>query len=78
MGSIIQLTAQGIDFNEKVICKAKSEGITYMEAIIDCCDQYGLEPESVAKLLSKPIKEKVESEAIEFNFRKSKSALKFE
>lgn len=41
----------------------RTEGMGYAEAIIHTCDQRGIEPEDVAKLISGSLKEKLEAEA---------------
>jgi hypothetical protein len=43
-----------------------------MESIIDLCEKYGIEPESAAKLLSKPIREKLKSEFETLNMVRGK------
>lgn len=78
MGSIISLKAAGVDFSKEVEDKVKKDKITFIEAILECCEKHGIEPESSAKLLSKPIKERIEMEAIEFNLRSSKKTLPLE
>ncbi len=51
------------DFSKEVelLTRSRMSG-KYMESIIDLCEKYGIEPESAAKLLSKPIREKLKSE----------------
>ena len=46
----------------------KSGGVTYMEAILDYCVKNNMEPDAVAPLISKPLKEKLEADARELNF----------
>ena len=43
-------------------------GITYMDAILDYCEKNQMEPDAVAPLISKPLKEKIEADARELNF----------
>lgn len=46
-----------------------SEGnITYMDAILEYCEQNQMEPDTIAPLISKPLKEKIEADARELNF----------
>lgn len=47
--------------------------INYIDAIIVYCDENGLELESVPKLLSKPLKEKIKRDAQYLNFVKRTS-----
>ena len=42
----------------------------YIDAIVYYCEENKIEMESVAKLLSKPLKEKLKAEAMELNFLK--------
>ena len=46
----------------------KRGGITYMDAILDYCEKNQMEPDAVAPLISKPLKEKIEADARELNF----------
>ena len=43
-------------------------GISYMDAILDYCERNQMEPDAVAPLISKPLKEKIEADARELNF----------
>lgn len=43
-------------------------GVTHMEAILEYCEQNEMEPDLVAPLISKPLKEKIEANARELNF----------
>jgi hypothetical protein len=38
-----------------------------MEAILEVCEEHGIEPDSIASLLSQPIKEKIQQEAEDLN-----------
>jgi len=42
--------------------------ITYMDAILEYCEQNEMEPDSIAPLVSKPLKEKLEADARQLNF----------
>lgn len=46
----------------------------YIEAILEYCKQTGLEVEVAATLINKSLKKKIESEAMENNMLKVKSA----
>jgi len=50
---------------EQIVSKG---GITYMDAILDYCEKNQMEPDAVAPLISKPLKEKIEADARELNF----------
>ena len=44
--------------------------MNYIDAIVQYCDDNGIEVESVSKLISKPLKEKVKYDATELNYLK--------
>tara|TARA_R100001463_G_scaffold2483_2_gene10492 strand:- start:1174 stop:1419 length:246 start_codon:yes stop_codon:yes gene_type:complete len=52
-------------------------GMNYIEAICHYCEQNSIEIESVSKLISKPIKEKLKVNAIDLNYLKRTSKAKF-
>jgi hypothetical protein len=49
------------------------EQINYIDAICHYCDVNSIEVESVTKLVSKPLKEKLKYDAISLNFMKKTS-----
>jgi len=50
--------------------------MNYIDAIIYFCEQNNIDLESVTKLISKPLKEKIKYEAMELNFLKKTSRAK--
>ena len=50
--------------------------MNYIDAIVYFCDQNNIDVESVPKLISKPLKEKLKYEAMELNFLKRSSRAK--
>lgn len=50
---------------ENVIREKK---LSYIEAIIDICEENNLEPEDIAKYINSIIKDKLEAEARSLNF----------
>ena len=44
--------------------------MNYIDAIVHFCDQHSLDLESVPKLISKPLKEKIKYDAQQLNFMK--------
>ena len=48
----------------------------YIDAIVFFCESNGIEVESVSKIISKPLKEKLKCEAIELNLLKKTSHAK--
>jgi hypothetical protein len=50
--------------------------MSYIDAIIHFCEKNNIDVESVPKLISKPLKEKIKYEAMELNFLKKTSRAK--
>ena len=50
--------------------------MSYIDAIIHFCEKNSIDLESVPKLISKPLKEKIKFEAMELNFLKRSSRAK--
>ena len=48
-------------------------GMNYIDAIIQYCEDYEIELESVSKLINKPLKEKLKYVATELNYMKKTS-----
>ena len=53
-----------------------NEDMNDIDAIIHCCEKNSIDVESVPKLISKPLKEKIKYEAMELNFLKKTSRAK--
>ena len=58
---------------EKLVLQDK---INYIDAIVHYCDANNLEVDSITKLMSKPLKEKLKWDAIQLNFMKKTSRAK--
>ena len=58
---------------EKIVAE---EQLNYIDAIVHYCDINSLEVESVTKLISKPLKERLKWDAIRLNFMKNTSRAK--
>lgn len=50
--------------------------LNYIDAIVQYCEQNSIEVDSVGKLISKPLKEKIKCDAINLNFMKRTSKAK--
>lgn len=50
--------------------KAENSDLSYIECTVTVCQKYDIEMESVKKVLSKNIKEKIEMEASDLNLLK--------
>ena len=48
----------------------ENKDMNYIDAIVFFCDKHSLDLESVPKLISKPLKEKIKCDAQELNFMK--------
>jgi len=53
-----------------------NQSMTYIDAIVYFCEKNSLDLESVPKLISKPLKEKIRGEAIKLNYLKRSSRAK--
>jgi hypothetical protein len=53
-----------------------NEDMNYIDAIVYFCEKNNIDIESVPKLISKPLKEKLKYEAMELNFLKRSSRAK--
>ena len=63
MGSAFKLDRKL--FSESVEDYVKTHDVGYIEAILALCEQHNIEPESASKILTKPIKEKLQIEGQE-------------
>ena len=57
-------------FAEKIETIVLQKGLNYIDAIVYFCDQEHLDPESVKNLITPPLKEKIESDAMSYNMLK--------
>ena len=58
---------------EKIVKESK---INYIDAIVTYCEENSIEIETVSKLVSKPLKEKLKNDATELNFLKKTTRAK--
>jgi uncharacterized protein YdhG (YjbR/CyaY superfamily) len=74
-------------FEQKFYCSRKfadeiehivleNKDMKYVDAIVHFCEQNGVDVESIPKLISKPLKEKLKCEAMELNLLKRTSHAK--
>ena len=54
----------------------ENKDMNYIDAIVFFCDQNTIDVESVPKLISKPLKDKIKRDAQELNFMKKSSRAK--
>ncbi len=60
-------------FAQDIESIVKISKISYIDAIISYCEENSIEIETVPKLISKPLKEKLKYEATKLNFLKKTS-----
>lgn len=58
---------------ERIVIEEK---MNYIDAILFFCEKENIEVESVSKLMTKPLKEKLKVDATNLNFMKNKGASK--
>ena len=63
-------------FSQEIEQIVKISRMNYIDAIISYCEENSIEIETVTKLISKPLKEKIKYEAMELNFLKKSSRAK--
>ena len=63
-------------FSNKVIERAKSTKLSFMDCVLELSDEMGLDPTAAGKLLTKPIIEKIQSEAQALHFMKKSKTRK--
>jgi hypothetical protein len=63
-------------FSTEVETLVSGDSMSYIDAIIHYCDINDIELETVPKLISKPLKEKLKHEAQQLNFIKKTSRAK--
>jgi hypothetical protein len=65
-------------FSRSVELYVEKWNVSYMDAVVTLCEEHKVEPEAVVKHLSKPILEKIKTEAQGLNFLpKTKNKLPF-
>ena len=57
-------------FTEQIETIVLEKGLNYIDAIIYFCETQHLDPESVKILITPPLKEKIENDAISYNMLK--------
>jgi len=63
-------------FAQEIETIVKDSEINYIDAIIHYCEENNIEIETITKLISKPLKEKLKNDAIELNFLKKSTRAK--
>ena len=55
-------------FSLEIELIAKQKKISHMDAVIDYCSRNNVEPQNIAKLITKGLKEKIEANARDLNY----------
>lgn len=63
-------------FSSDIEMSVRESNLSYIESIVQYCEDNSIEIESVSKLLSKPLKERLRCEAMQLNFLKKSSRAK--
>ena len=63
-------------FSMEIETIVAEEKINYIDAICQYCDMNDIEVDSISKLISKPLKERLKYDAINLNFMKKTSRAK--
>jgi hypothetical protein len=63
-------------FAQEIENIVKVSKINYIDAIVHYCEENNVEVETISKLVSKPLKEKLKNDAIQLNFLKKTTRAK--
>ena len=63
-------------FAQEIEKLVKQERINYIDAIVLYCEENSIEIDSITKLISKPLKEKLKCDAQQLNFMKKTTRAK--
>ena len=62
-------------FSLEVEKMAQDKNLTHMDAVVEYCKVKNIEPESVARLISKSLKDKIEANARDLNYLPNQAKL---
>jgi hypothetical protein len=55
-------------FSNKVLQRVKTTKLPFMDCVLELAEEMNIEPNAAGKLLTKPLIEKIEIEAVDLNF----------
>ena len=55
-------------FSEAICELVRSEGLGYMDAVLEYCSEHDIDTDIVPRLINKSLKDKIEAEAVRYNF----------
>ena len=70
-----EMDINNIRFPREVENHVQKFDVSYIDAVLAVCEQFGLEPQVAAKFLNKPIIEKIKAEGQELNLLPKKTRL---
>lgn len=62
------------EFSDLVMAKVAKWEYSYLDAVLDVCEREGIDPSAASKLLSRPIIEKLRTEATDLHYIKGGSS----
>ena len=62
-------------FSLEIEKMAQDKNLTHMDAVVEYCKVKNIEPESVARLISKSLKDKIEANARDLNYLPNQAKL---
>ena len=62
-------------FSKNIEVIVREQGLRYIDAIMEYCSEHNIDNDIIPKLLTRQLKEKVQVEAIQFNFLPKVGAL---
>jgi benzoyl-CoA reductase/2-hydroxyglutaryl-CoA dehydratase subunit BcrC/BadD/HgdB len=66
-----------VNFAAEIERRVKQKNASYLDAVMDVCETFEIEPQSVAKHLTKPVIEKIKLEASQRNLIRGKEKQKY-
>jgi len=66
-----------VNFAAEIERRVKNKNASYMDAVMDVCETFEIEPQSIAKHLTKPVIEKIKFEASQRNLIRGKEKQKY-
>ena len=62
-------------FTKLIEAQILEKKLSYLDAVVEVCDQTSIDPEDVKKFISPVIKDKLEAEAMDLNFLPKKNSI---
>jgi len=66
-----------VNFAWEIERRVKMKNSSYLDAVMDVCETYEIEPQAIAKHLTKPVVEKIKFEAAQRNLLRGKEKQKY-